>query len=304
MPIVQMEGAPRIMLGSNNYLGLTGDERVMAGRPRRARPLRDGPHGLAPAQRHDAAAPRARARAGGLDGDRRRDRLHHRPPGQRRHDRARCSARATRSSWTPATTPRCSTARCSRARSCARSATTASTSSSSTLEKARGRRRRRARRRRRRLLDGGRRRAAARDRRAVRALRGAADGRRGARRRACSARAAPGTAELLGVEDRVDLRMGTFSKSLASCGGFIAGDAEVIEFLRIQSRGLPLHRLRGPGGRRRRAGRAARDPLATRDRELFARVLANAPPPQPRAARRSASTSSSLAGDARRRHAS
>src|SRR3954449_2613862 len=27
-----------------------------------------------------------------------------------------------------------------------------------------------------------------------------------------------GTAELLGVEDRVDLRMGTFSKSLASCG--------------------------------------------------------------------------------------
>jgi 8-amino-7-oxononanoate synthase len=45
-----------------------------------------------------------------------------------------------------------------------------------------------------------------------------------------------GTAELLGVEDRVDLRMGTFSKSLASCGGFVAGPAEVIEFLRFQSR--------------------------------------------------------------------
>jgi 8-amino-7-oxononanoate synthase len=45
-----------------------------------------------------------------------------------------------------------------------------------------------------------------------------------------------GASELLGVEDRVDLRMGTFSKSLASCGGFIAGSAEVIEFLRIQSR--------------------------------------------------------------------
>ncbi len=45
-----------------------------------------------------------------------------------------------------------------------------------------------------------------------------------------------GTAELLGVEDRVDLRMGTFSKSLASCGGFIAGPADVIEYLRIQSR--------------------------------------------------------------------
>jgi 8-amino-7-oxononanoate synthase len=45
-----------------------------------------------------------------------------------------------------------------------------------------------------------------------------------------------GTAELLGVEDRVDLRMGTFSKSLASCGGFVAGSGEVIEYLRIQSR--------------------------------------------------------------------
>ncbi len=31
MPVVEMEGLPRIMLASNNYLGLTGDERVMAG---------------------------------------------------------------------------------------------------------------------------------------------------------------------------------------------------------------------------------------------------------------------------------
>ena len=45
-----------------------------------------------------------------------------------------------------------------------------------------------------------------------------------------------GASEALGVEERVDLRMGTFSKSLASCGGFIAGSAEVVEFLRIQSR--------------------------------------------------------------------
>ena len=53
---------------------------------------------------------------------------------------------------------------------------------------------------------------------------------------ACSARAAPGAAELLGVDERVDLRMGTFSKSLASCGGFVAGPAEVIDYLRISSR--------------------------------------------------------------------
>ena len=45
-----------------------------------------------------------------------------------------------------------------------------------------------------------------------------------------------GACEAYGVEDRVDLRMGTFSKSLASCGGFIAGPADVIEFLRFQSR--------------------------------------------------------------------
>src|ERR1017187_3646104 len=31
MPVVEMEGHPRIMLASNNYLGLTGDERVMQG---------------------------------------------------------------------------------------------------------------------------------------------------------------------------------------------------------------------------------------------------------------------------------
>jgi 8-amino-7-oxononanoate synthase len=45
-----------------------------------------------------------------------------------------------------------------------------------------------------------------------------------------------GASELLGVEQRVDLRMGTFSKSLAACGGFVAGPADVIDYLRISSR--------------------------------------------------------------------
>ena len=45
-----------------------------------------------------------------------------------------------------------------------------------------------------------------------------------------------GASELFGLADRVDLRMGTFSKSLASCGGFIVGPADVIEYLRIASR--------------------------------------------------------------------
>ncbi len=45
-----------------------------------------------------------------------------------------------------------------------------------------------------------------------------------------------GACELFGLEDQVDLRMGTFSKSLASCGGYIAGPADVIEYLRVASR--------------------------------------------------------------------
>lgn len=40
-----------------------------------------------------------------------------------------------------------------------------------------------------------------------------------------------GTAAATGV--RADLKMGTFSKSLASCGGFIAGPSEVIGYLRL-----------------------------------------------------------------------
>lgn len=45
-----------------------------------------------------------------------------------------------------------------------------------------------------------------------------------------------GACEVLGIEDQVDLRMVTFSKSLASCGGAILGSKEVIEYLRIAAR--------------------------------------------------------------------
>jgi 7-keto-8-aminopelargonate synthetase-like enzyme len=47
-----------------------------------------------------------------------------------------------------------------------------------------------------------------------------------------------GTAEHFGVEDRVDLIMGTFSKSLASVGGFIAGEERVIDFIKHHARSL------------------------------------------------------------------
>ena len=45
-----------------------------------------------------------------------------------------------------------------------------------------------------------------------------------------------GTAEHFGVQDDVDLLMGTFSKSLASIGGFVAGDNTVVEFIKHNGR--------------------------------------------------------------------
>ena len=84
-----------------------------------------------------------------------------------------------------------------------------------------------------------------------------------------------GASELLGVEDRVDLRMGTFSKSLASCGGFVAGPAEVIEFLRIQSRAFLFTASAVPAAVA--AALAALRVVRSDDgRALMDRVLANA----------------------------
>jgi 8-amino-7-oxononanoate synthase len=47
-----------------------------------------------------------------------------------------------------------------------------------------------------------------------------------------------GTSEVYGVNDRVALRMGTMSKALAAMGGFIAGPAEVIDYIRYHSRAM------------------------------------------------------------------
>jgi 8-amino-7-oxononanoate synthase len=47
-----------------------------------------------------------------------------------------------------------------------------------------------------------------------------------------------GTAEHFGVTEGVDLIMGTFSKSFASLGGFIAGDAGIIDYIQHKARSL------------------------------------------------------------------
>ena len=47
-----------------------------------------------------------------------------------------------------------------------------------------------------------------------------------------------GTAEHFGLEDEVDLIMGTYSKSLASIGGFISGSADTIHYIKHLARPL------------------------------------------------------------------
>jgi 7-keto-8-aminopelargonate synthetase-like enzyme len=45
-----------------------------------------------------------------------------------------------------------------------------------------------------------------------------------------------GTPEHYGVEDEVDLIIGTFSKAFASVGGFVAGEAKVVDYIKCISR--------------------------------------------------------------------
>ncbi len=84
-----------------------------------------------------------------------------------------------------------------------------------------------------------------------------------------------GACEMFGIEDQVDIRMGTFSKSFASCGGFIAGSAEVIDYLRVTSRSYIFTASGVPAAVG--ATKAALEVIDSDEgRELFARLLANA----------------------------
>jgi len=82
-----------------------------------------------------------------------------------------------------------------------------------------------------------------------------------------------GASELFGLEDEVDLRMGTFSKSLASCGGFIVGPADVIEYLRISSRSFVFSASAVPAAVG--AALAALRVIRSEGPQLFERLLAN-----------------------------
>ena len=56
-----------------------------------------------------------------------------------------------------------------------------------------------------------------------------------------------GTASHFGLTDEVDLIMGTFSKSLASLGGFIASDKDTIDYIKHRARSLMFSASMPPG---------------------------------------------------------
>jgi 8-amino-7-oxononanoate synthase len=84
-----------------------------------------------------------------------------------------------------------------------------------------------------------------------------------------------GASELLHVQDAVDLRTGSFGKSLGSAGGFVAGSRELIDFLRFTSRAFLFTTSSVPAalGAALEAVRICRSPEG---RERCERLLANA----------------------------
>lgn len=72
-----------------------------------------------------------------------------------------------------------------------------------------------------------------------------------------------GTAEYFGLEDEVDIIMGTFSKSLASLGGYMVGDKKVVEYVKHNSRPFIFS--------------AAMTPASTRTALEALRILKNEP---------------------------
>lgn len=94
-----------------------------------------------------------------------------------------------------------------------------------------------------------------------------------------------GSAELLGVSDAVDIQMGTLGKGLGSCGAYVAGSRELIDFLVNSSRSfifstsLPPATLAASIAALEIAASVEGDDLRARleaNRALFAGLLAGA----------------------------
>jgi 8-amino-7-oxononanoate synthase len=84
-----------------------------------------------------------------------------------------------------------------------------------------------------------------------------------------------GSAELFGVEKNVDIRIGTFSKALAACGGFVVASSEIIDYLRLKARSF-LFTAAGVPAAMGAALAAVRICRSAEGRERFAALLDNA----------------------------
>ncbi|MFE3757727.1 aminotransferase class I/II-fold pyridoxal phosphate-dependent enzyme [Nocardia tengchongensis] len=84
-----------------------------------------------------------------------------------------------------------------------------------------------------------------------------------------------GAAELFGVEDKIDIRMGAMSKALAGVGGFIAGSKDLTDYLRVHARAFVFTTVGVPAaiGASLAAVRVRRTPEG---QELAARLQRNA----------------------------
>lgn len=82
-----------------------------------------------------------------------------------------------------------------------------------------------------------------------------------------------GTSAHLGVEEHVDMLCGTFSKSLASVGGFIAGPRKVLDYMRHKSRTLIFTAALPPASS---AAALAALHVMRREPDLFVRSRENA----------------------------
>ena len=78
-----------------------------------------------------------------------------------------------------------------------------------------------------------------------------------------------GVCDHFGVTDDIDLIMGTFSKSLASIGGFVAGDASVINWLRHNARSYIFQASNTPA-----ATAAAREAVRDADKTFIVTKMA------------------------------
>ena len=304
-PVVEMEGAERIMLGSNNYLGLTGDARVIQG----ARDALDRyGTGLTGSRLLNGTIDlhlELERRARRVDGHRGGDRLHDRPPGQRRL--------ASGTILGPGDTVIADSGDhasildgCLLSRAKLRAVPPRPARQAREDARARGRRRRRrARRRRRRLLDGGRRRRPAARSSSSAKAHGArlmvdeAHARRRARRpRRRRQRAARRRGRRRPADGHV-LEVAGLAAAASS-----PARTRSIDFLRDQLAGVPVHRRRR--ARPRSAPRWPRcgSSAPTRARSCSRRVLDNAALPARRPARPRLRGRSTTARDGRRRRSS